>query len=80
MEFQTMERSRPLSRFMLGVVLLIQMASTVLLCQNTAAMCWTVVLWSFFRTWTAIPFLGTPLFTAYLCLLSLTFTVFFNVL
>ena len=43
MEFQTMGSYRPLSKFMLGVVFLILMASIVILCQKPSALLWTVV-------------------------------------
>ena len=43
MEFQTMGRRRPLSRFMLGMAVLMWMASTVL-CQYPSALLWSVVL------------------------------------
>ena len=60
------------SRFMFGVAFLIWMASTVLLSQNPSALLWTVtpsqlMQWLVFWTWTAIPFLGSPRFTACLC-------------
>ena len=79
MEFLTIGRRRPLSRFMFEVAV-IWMASTVLLCQKPAALLWTLVpsqliQWLVFWTWTALPFLGSPLLTACLCSLSLTFSV-----
>ena len=66
MGFQTMDRRRPLSRYMFGVAFLIRMASTVLLSQNPSALLWTVapsqlMQWLVFWTWTAIPFLGSPI-------------------
>ena len=79
-EFQTIGRRRPLSRFIFGVEFLIWMVSTVLLCQNPLACLWTVapsqlMQWFVFWTWNARPFLGSPCFTPCLCSLSLTFSV-----
>ena len=82
MGFHTMGRRRPLSRFMLGVLFLIWMASAALLCQNPTFFLHTVapsqlMQWLVFCTWTAMPFFGSPLRTACRCSLNLTFSVLF---
>ena len=79
-EFQTMERRRPLSKFMFGMDFLIWMAFTVLLYQNASARLWTVapsqlMQWFVFWTWSATPLLGSPRLTACLCSLNMTFSV-----
>ena len=69
--FHTGERCRPQSRFMDSLFLMC-MASIVLLFQYPMAVAWTLAApqsmeCCVFCTCTAIPFLGSPVFTAYLC-------------
>ena len=77
--FHTGERCRPQSRFM-DCLLLMCMASIVLLFQYLMAVAWTLAApqsmeCCVFCTCTAIPFLGSPVFTAYLCSVILFFIV-----
>ena len=69
--FQIGERCRPQSRFM-DCLLLMCMVYIVLLFQYPVAVAWTLAAPQLmeccvFCTCTAIPFLGSPVFTAYLC-------------
>ena len=76
--FHTGERCRPQSRFM--DCHLMCMASIVLLFQYPMVVAWTLAApqsmeCCVFCTCTAIPFLGSPVFTAYLCSVILFFIV-----
>ena len=78
--FHTGDRCRPQSKFRAFPFFLMWMASMVLLFQYPVAVAWTFApsqsreCWDFCAC-TAIPFLGSPIFTAYLCSVILFFTV-----